>query len=303
MSPPGWALIVPVLPIFRFSQVEVPWLLGPPDGRYLMRRAGDGVWRVAADAKPEPTHVLLFATVSAERRRSRRSARQRAATPEPAATPVAIQRVTVIGATGAFSDEAAAKHWLGEAGEDELAGDLLTLESVLHTFAAVTTDPRVRVPGREELLVARVGYGEGEQVAYGQWTDARELLAAAPRQKRSKVLEPQARLAAALGQRTPVLLCEALILRTRSDMDSGRPRSAALQLTVALDAALSELQPQMARDMTDRIAELASQLEAATSAATAALRGDLTQTELETVSFTLGRIEAALRARAVASAL
>jgi len=278
-------------------------LLGPPDGRYLMRRAGDGAWRVVAEAKPEPTHVLLFATVSAERRRSRRSARQRVATPEPAATAVPIQRVTVIDAAGQFNDEAAAKHWLSDAGEDELAGDLLTLESVLHTFAAVAADAHVRAPGREELLVARIGFGEGEQVAYGQWTDARELLVAAPRQKRSKVLEPQARLAAALGQRTPVLLCEDLVLRARSDLDAGRPRSAALQLTITLDAALSELQPQMARDMAARTAELAAQLESATGAATAALRGELTTAQIETVGFTLGRIEAALRARAVASAV
>jgi len=283
--------------------VEVPWLLGPPDGRYLMRRAADEVWRVVAGAKPEPTHVLLFATVSAERRRSRRSARQHAAPPAPAATAVPIQRVTVIDAGGPFSDNAAATRWLGDAGEDQLAADLRTLASVLHTFSVVTTDPRVRVPARSELLVARIGFGEGEQVAYGQWTDARELLAPAPRQRRSKALEPQARLAAALGQRTPLLLCEDLALRARSDLEAGRPRSAALQLTVTLDAALSELQPQMAGDMPARIEELRAQLEAVSSAATAALRGELAGAQLETVSFTLGRIEAALRARAVASAI
>jgi hypothetical protein len=283
--------------------VEVPWLLGPPDGRYLMRRAEDEAWRVVAGAKPEPTHVLLFATVSAERRRVRRSARQRVAPPEPAATAVAIQRVTVIEAADPFADEATARGWLAVAGEDELARDLLTLDTVLRTFGAVTVDPHVRAPGRDELLVARIGFGEGEQVAYGQWTDARELLAAAPRQKRSKVLEPQARLAAALGQRTPVLLCEQLALRTRSDLDASRPRSAALQLTITLDAALSELQAHMARDMTERISELAAQLEAVAHATTAALRGELTAAELETVTFTLGRVEAALRARAVASAL
>jgi hypothetical protein len=283
--------------------VEVPWLLGPPDGRYLMRRGGEGDWRVAPDVKPEPTHVLLFATLSAERRRNRRSARQSVAIPEPAATAVPIQRVTVIGAASPFSDESAAKRWLDDAGEDELAGDLLTLAEVLRTFGAVTADPHVRAPQRAQLLVARIGYGEGEQVAYGQWTDARELLAPAPRQKRSKLLEPQARLAAALGQRTPVLLCEDLVLRARSDLDAGRPRSAALQLTVTLDAALSELQPQMAHDMATRIAELAAQHEAATTAARSARRGELSATELETVSFTLVRIEAALRARSVASAL
>jgi hypothetical protein len=245
----------------------------------------------------------LFATLSAERRRSRRSARQRAATPEPAATAVPVQRVTVIDAAGPFNDDSAARAWLPVAGEDELAGDLATLAGVLHTFAAVTADPHVRAPGRQELLVARIGFGAGEQVAYGQWIDARELLSAAPRQKRSKVLEPQARLAAALGRRTPVLLCEELALRARSDLDAGRARTAALQLTLTLDAALSELRPQMAVDMAARIAELAAQREAATGAAAAALHGELTAAELQAVSSTLGRVEAALRARAVASAI
>jgi len=283
--------------------VEVPWLLGPPDGRYLIRRAGDADSRLVAEPKPEPTHVLLFATLGAERRRSRRSARQRAAPPEPAATAVPVQRVTVIDAAGPFNDGSAARAWLTGAGEDELAADLATLAGVLDTFAAVTADPHVRAPGRPELLVARIGFGEGEQVAYGQWIEARELLSAAPRQKRSKVLEPQARLAAALGRRTQVLLCEELALRARSDLDAGRARTAALQLTVTLDAALSELRPQMAADMAARLAELAAQSQAAADAAAAALRGELTAAQLEAVSFTLGRVEAALRARAVASAI
>jgi len=280
-------------------------LLGPPDGRYLLRRADDDAWQVAAGAKPEATHVLVFATVSAERRRSRRSARQRVAAPAPTdltATPVSIQRVTVIDASVPFEHDAAAKRWLADAGEADLGGDLATLDQVLRTFGAVTSDPYVRAPGRDELLVARIGFGDGDEVAYGKWSDARELLAATPHQKRSKVLEPQARLAAALGQRTPLLLCEELVVRARTDLDAGRPRTAALQLTVTLDAALSELEPQMATDMDARITELAAQLETVTNAATAALRGALAPAQLESVSFTLGRIEAALRARAAASA-
>ena len=77
-----------------------------------MRRADDDSWQVAAGAKPEATQVLLFATVSAERRRSRRSARQRIAAPAPtelSATAVSIQRVTVIDAIRPFEDKPAAK--------------------------------------------------------------------------------------------------------------------------------------------------------------------------------------------------
>ncbi len=56
--------------LFHFSQVELPWELGPPEGRYLMRRPGD-----PADAAP--AHVLVIATLGApERRRTTRSKAQ-----------------------------------------------------------------------------------------------------------------------------------------------------------------------------------------------------------------------------------
>ena len=273
-------------------------MLGPPDGRYLLRAPADPL----GSSKPEPTHVLLFATLAAPPRRRRFAARQRPAAPEPEPTSVPICRATVIDAGEPFADGEAAKRWLAAAGEAELHSGLLTLTRVLDTFRVVTADPHVRAPGRDELLVARIGYGEGEEVAYGRWTQARELDPEPGPRKRSKVLEPQARLAAALGQRTPPLICEDLALRARLDLDSERPRSAALQLTVALDAALAELRPPMAPDMRSRLDELAAQIEAVTAAATSALQGDLSTDERETVTHVLGRIEAALRARAAASA-
>ena len=55
------------------------------------------------------------------------------------------------------------------------------------------------------------------------------------------MLHPQARLAAVLGARERPLACEELALRARLDLDHGREREAALQLLVALDAALAEL--------------------------------------------------------------
>ncbi len=44
-----------------------------------------------------------------------------------------------------------------------------------------------------------------------------------------------------LGGHVPLLVCEELALRARRDLDAGRTRSAALQLRIAVDAALSEL--------------------------------------------------------------
>ena len=292
------------MPIFRFTQIEVPWLLGPPDGRYLLRAPAQTLnpARALNGSEPEPTHVLLFSTLAAPPRRGRFSSGTRGAASEPQPTAVPTSRATVIEAAEPLADVEAAKRWLAAVGEDDLAAGLLTLTRVLDTFRAVTADPHVRAPGREELLVARVGYGDGEEVAYGRWSDARELLAPPRSRRRSKVLEPQARLAAALGQRTPALLCEELTLRARLDLDGGRSRAAALQLTVALDTALGELKPAMAPDMRTRLDELAAQIDAVTAAAAAAVSGELTGEQQETVARALGRIEAALRARAVAAA-
>ena len=173
----------------------------------------------------------------------------------------------------------------------------------LHAFRLVTADQSVHVVDRRQLLVARVGYGAGEQVADGLWTDAAELVLPTGRQTRSKVLHPQARLAAVLNGREPALACEELVLRARSDLDHGRDREAALQVLVALDAALAELPGSTSvTDMGRRLEELRAQRDPVAQAAQAALSGPLSASQRETVAFTVGRIEAALRARAVANA-
>ena len=47
---------------------------------------------------------------------------------------------------------------------------------------------------------------------------------------------PEERFAALLGAREPQLVAEELVLRARADLDAGRPREAALQARVALEA-------------------------------------------------------------------
>ncbi len=276
------------LPLFAFSQIEVPWPLGPPDGRYLVRAEH-------AHPQAEPTHVLLFATLGASRRR-RLARRNREAPPEPAPTPVATGRATIIAAADPFVDAAAAARWLAAAGEEALAADLQVLERALHAFRVVTADPYHEPLARDRLLVARIGFGEGEQVANGRWSEARELLPAPESRRRSRVLEPQSRLAGVLGGRVSVLASEELALRARRDLDAGRSRQAALQLRIAVDAALAEL----ATDgrLAARLAQLDELRPAVSEAATAAPTRALTETELATVSSALSRLEAALRARA-----
>ncbi len=282
--------------MFRFSQVEYPWTLGPPDGRYLFRRPGD-----PADAAP--SHVLVLATLGAPERRRLLAKRKRQVETEPGPTPVPTGRATVIDAGQPFASEAEARAWLGSAGERDLDDGIDVLNRALHAFRLVTADPYLHAVGREHALVARLGFGAGEQVVDGLWTDARELVMTASRNPRAKVLQPQARLAAVLGGRERALACEELALRARLDLDHDPEREAALQLLVALDAAVAELQGEpTAPALADRLAELREHREAVAEAAQGALAGSLSEDGRREVEFTLSRIEAALRARAVANA-
>jgi hypothetical protein len=248
---------------------------------------------------------LVVATLGAvERRRlGSRRPRKREAEPEPAPAPVSTGRATLIGVAEPLPSLDDARAWLARAGEEELGEDLTTLNRALHAFRLVTADPHLASVSRHQALVARIGFGAGEEVADGRWTQAVELIAPAHRLRRAKVLAPQAQLAAVLGGRTQALVCEELTLRARLDLDDGREREAALQLMVALDAVIAELPLDPAAEHLDeRIDELRSERDSVADAAQAALEGPLEEPERETVSFVLGRIEAALRARAVARA-
>jgi len=228
--------------------------------------------------------------------------KQREAQPEPEPSPVTTGRATVIDVGAPFDDVVQARVWLGNAGTDYLADGLEVLNRALHAFRLVTADPYLATVSPGQALVARIGFGAGEQVADGLWTDARELLDPQPRLRRLKVLQPQARLAAVLSGREQALACEELTLRARLDLDSGRDREAALQLHVALDAALAELpSDSTAAVLGERVSELRGLREPVGEAAQAALSGPLTPAQGEAVEFALGRIEAALRARAVAN--
>jgi hypothetical protein len=281
-------------PLFRFVQAELPWQLGPPEGRYLLR----------PEAEPDapPSHVVVLATLGApERRRLARPHRD--APPEPAPTPVATTRVTVIevGSPAATPDEA--RTWLAQAGQAELEAGFEVLNRVLHAYRLVTADPYLHPVNRGHAIVSRVGFGVGEQVADGLWSDAREINVRETRQRRLRLLHPQARLAAVLGAREAPLACEELVLRARLDIDHGRDREAALQLLVALDAALAALavDPRGA-ELASRLPELRGRREVTAEAAQAALSGAISAAQREAVVFTLERIESALRARAVANA-
>jgi hypothetical protein len=184
-----------------------------------------------------------------------------------------------------------------------LLADLDVLNRAVHRFRLVIADPYVSPVGRHQALVARIGYGAGEQVADGLWTEAHELRPALHRQRRARVLAPQARLAALLAGRERALACEELILRARLDLDHGRDREAALQVVVALDAAIAELAVDPTAPLLgDRLDELREYRDPVAVAGQAALEGSLSAEDRDAVQMALERIEAALRARAVANA-
>jgi hypothetical protein len=279
---------------FRFAQFEFPWALGPDDGRYVVRDAG----------APEPSHVLVLRTLGAPERRRLGGRRPRSASPEPPPEPVSTARATVVDAQAVGEGEAAA--WLGGMRGDVAAstlGDAIgLLNRVLAAQRLCAADPYLRDVSRDQALVARLGHGAGEQVAEGRWEAAIEVPAdRRRRQRRAAALRPQERLAALLAGREAALACEELTLRARVDLDAGRSREAALQLRVALEAGLVELNDgRAAVAMEERLGELRDQRRAVGAAANQAVAGPLAPATLEAVEHALGRLEAALRARAAA---
>ena len=236
--------------------------------------------------------MLVIGGYEAPRRLRRRARR---AEPEPAE--VEVTRATVIDAAP-LGDLELADAWLARAVGDEavVAEALALLNRAVAGYRIAAADPWVAdaAPGR--ATVCRVGYGTGEQVAEGEWESAREL--PGPRAPRS-MFAPGERVAAVLGGRDVTLACEELALRARGDLEHGRPREAALGLSVALDAALAELEV-WRETLGGRLDELASFRGEVSGAAAAALQGGLSDHDVEVVRRVLGRVEAALRARTAA---
>ncbi len=270
-------------------QLKLPWALGPPDGRYVVRGPGG-----------EATHVLVLATLGAPERRRLGGRRARAAAPEPAPAPVTTTRATIVSAAPAERAERA-RAWLDERDlATEAAGAVVLLNRVLHLHRTATADPWAREIALDQALAVRVGVGEGEEVADGRWTVARELSPARAARRRSAALRPQERLAALLGGRDAPLAAEELALRARADVAAGRRREAALQLAVALAAAGHELEAWKGTgDLDARLQELRELGPAVETAAEEALRGGIDDAASETVEHALTRLEAALRARTV----
>ncbi|HVA20362.1 MAG TPA: hypothetical protein VMU55_09310 [Solirubrobacteraceae bacterium] len=284
--------------LFLFIQLELPWELGPPDGRYLLRaRGASGMAGISEIDGAQPERVVVLSTLGASRRAelrlgrtNRRRARPRATTPE--STPVAIARATIVDPVS-LSAERQAHAWLADLdAERETRAAVAVLNRVLFAHRIASADPHVHEISPAQALVIRAGWGEGEQVADGHWLHALELpwRPSSRARRRVAALRPQERLAELLGARGEELLCEELALRARLDLDHGRLHHATIELDGALTAALSELNDEQRPDLAPRVAELE------------ALRPGVTPEEPheEVVRYALERLEAALRARTAA---
>lgn len=243
-----------------------------------------------------PEHVLVLRETAGprERRRGRAAAAGGSVVPLTVATVIAAAPV---------ADPAAE---MAGAGPEAVDAAFAILQSAVHGHRVAAADPYVAEVAAEHALVVRLGYGSGEQVAEGRWTEARELprpRRPGLRERRMAVLRPQERLAALLGGREAALACEELVLRGRLDLDRGRGREAALQAHLALEAARVELAAWSGLSgMGERLAELDAQRSAVAAAADAALQGGLDEDAQAVVERAVERVEAALRARAAGGA-
>ncbi len=268
--------------------------MGLDDGRYLVRRDGDA------------SEVVVVETLGAPPAgRPRRRRRRATAVPDdPGAAALPLTRLTVVtpNELGGAADSA---RWLDELAGDATATDtqveaaLLLVNRALAAHRAGSQDPYVHELSAGSAVALRIGYGTGDEVADGRWSDAREVRPSEERRRRTDVLQPQERVAAVLGGRDEVLVCETLVLRARLDLDQGRPREAALQLRIALEALLRELSAEPGPGVREDVEKLEAIREEIVEAANEALLGALEEARIATLRDALARCERALRRRRV----
>jgi hypothetical protein len=245
-----------------------------------------------------PQSVIALKTLGAPERRMLRGKRARSVS-EAEAEPVPTSRATVI-AADPFGSPLEAEAWLAalrrdrDALHEEASLGAAELNRMLRAHRAAAADPWAATDSAPaHALVVRVGYGSGDLVAEGRFDDALELprteASALSRGRRGDAIGPGERLAAILSGRDELLACEELVLRARADIEAHRPREAALQARIALEAVLAEVNP-------GDPALTASRGEIG-DAANAALAGDPPEHLQSAVKQAIERMERALRRR------
>ena len=282
--------------LFGFAQLDFAGVLPLADGRYLQRG--------------EEEQVLVTRTLGSPLQPHRRRRRAKGVDPEPAAAPLPLARVTAIRAFAPFADEEEAQRWLEHATEaeetaDEIVADaVVLLNRALHAQWVASAEPHSAELSPERAVAVRIGFGAGEEVADGRFSEAREVdvwaTGASRRRRREEGMQPQERVAAVLGGRERFDVCETLLLRARADLDAGRRREAALQLRIGLEALLAELGDSKGTEgHAEDLATLGENRGEAGEAANAALAGELPPERLAQVEELLALCERVLRRRRV----
>jgi hypothetical protein len=252
--------------------------------------------------------VLVVRTLAAPPPPARRRRRARRAEPSGEQAPLPLTRATAIRAFAPFASEQDAQAWLEEACEAEETADVLVGEGIallnraLHAQAVASADPHGHELVSERAVAVRLGYGSGEQTAEGDYTEAREVdvwaSGASRRRRRQEDLRPQERVAAVLGGREQLDVCEILLLRARADLDA--ERQAALQLRIGLEALLAELNDAPAdHDHREDMGALNERRHEAGDAANLALKHELDPDTAAKVRDLLETCERILRRRRV----
>ena len=214
-----------------------------PAGRYLSR---DG----------ERERVIIVQEFGAPR--ARRGRRKPKPSEPGGPDQVPVTRVTVVGEDSLEGERAAAR-WIRETTGDSGARAALIRDAVqlvnrgLGAMRAEARDPLIGDVGATRALVVRVGYGEGEALADGRWTEALDV--PAPVRGRLEDVDPMSRVASVLAGRDEVHPAETLLERARLDLSMGRDREAEL----GLDAARAAL----AAHPTDRAERISRRIEKA----------------------------------------
>jgi hypothetical protein len=258
--------------------------------------------RPSADALVES--VLVLSTLGAPERRRGTAGRgplgrarpKPIESTEPEAVPTA--RATVARGVPFPSDDDAATWLSGLRGDSdgldsEVGAAVAVLNRALHAYRVATADPYVTEVASERALVVRVGYGSGEEVAEGRFSECVALPRSGRRRPRRSMEAPEERFAALLGGREEVLPAEELVLRARADLNAGRLAEAALQARVAIEALLAADVASSASGPAG--ASLADHRDAIGSAANAALRGELPGDSAAALEEAVAAMELALK--------
>ena len=171
--------------------------------------------------------------------------------------------VTLVRAHEPLGSESEAAAWVARLDEDDFTQALLdealdSLDRALAAEAAATSRPFAESPALEQIVGARIGYGDGDRLADGRFIDAFDIDArggtASPRRERRGRTRPVARIAAILGGKDEAMACEFLVPRVRADFDAGRIYTAALAIETAARATVVEMDA--ALDVPDHEADL-----------------------------------------------